>query len=415
LDTTRRTFLRGSAAAPAAFTIIKPELVRGWGREVLKAGIIGCGGRGTQALTEILRADDRVELVAMADLFPDKIERALTEVNDTTKYPFKPRVKVDPERKFTGFDSYRKLIAQDIDIVMLCTPPVYRPLHFEAAVEAKKHVFAEKPFGVDPVGIRRFMKAARRSEELKLTVMAGTQRRSAQHYVGTVEKIHNGAIGEITSAACWWWGVVYEQEPVRKPSWQELEYQTRNWYGFRWLSGDHIVEQHVHNIDVINWVMRAHPAAVTATGGVAWRDRKLGNNYDNFSSWFEYANGVNLSSYCRQFPKGSSEKIEELVVGTKGRSKCDDMTPRSPVPPTVQEHIDMIRSIRGDVAYINRAMPVAESTMSAIMAREAAYSGRRITWDEIMRSELEYKLENLSLDMDLPMPSAPRPGEYKFV
>src|SRR5258708_5207099 len=415
----RRSFLQKSSAASAtAFTILKPELVRGAGDEKLRAGLVGCGGRGTQAATQLLTGNENVELVAMGDIFEDKLEKSLATIRDGARFPdIQSKVKVDPEHHFVGFDAYQKILASDIDIVMLCTPPGYRPMHFEAAVEARKHVFAEKPFGTDPVGVKRFMAAAKKSEQLKLTVMAGAQRRSQKEYVETVRKIHDGAIGDITATYANWIGTPVIQQKERDPNWKDMTWQHRAWYSFVWLCGDQIVEQHLHNIDVINWVMGGRPMKVVASGGAVWRPREeiYGNIFDHVSSDFVYANGVHMSSVCRQFPreKGIYTNISELVVGSKGRTNCKDMgTPG--LNPYVQEHIEMVKSIRGQGPYINRAMEVAERTMTTIMARESAYSGQEITWDQIMASNLD--LFPKSFDYDLPMgvPPLPVPGVYKF-
>ena len=416
----RRSFLKKSAAAGAgasAFTIIKPELVRGAGKEQLKAGLIGCGGRGTGAAVELLTADENVHLVAMADIFEDRLEKSLAQIRDGSKNPaIQSRVKVDPEHHFLGFDAYKKLIASDIDIVLLCTPPGYRPMHFEAAVEARKHVFAEKPFGTDPVGVRRFMAAARKSEQLKLTVMSGAQRHSQQEYAETVQKIKDGAIGEITAAYAYWIGGPVIQQKARDSKWGDMTWQHRNWYSFVWICGDQIVEQHLHNIDVINWVMGGHPVKVVASGGVSWRPRDeiYGNIYDHISADFVYANGVHMSSYCRQYPSGLYKDVSELVVGSKGRSNCRDLGTKGRNP-YVQEHADMVNSIRGDGPYINQGMPVAESTMTTIMGRESAYSGQEITWEQVMASQLDLMPKAFDYELPMDVPPLPVPGVYKFV
>src|SRR3982751_4891151 len=226
----RRSFLQKSSAAGAgvaAFQIVKPELVRGAGKEMLKAGLIGCGGRGTQAVVDMMTGTENVQLVAMGDIFEDKLEGSLGKIRGNPNFgKFQDRMKVDAEHRFVGFDAFKKVLASDIDIVMLATPPGYRPMHFEAAIEAKKHVFCEKPFGTDPVNVRRFMAAAKKSEELKLTVMSGAQRRNATDYQETVKKLQDGAIGDITSLTAHWIG-----SPVfpigspdkRKPEWKQDE------------------------------------------------------------------------------------------------------------------------------------------------------------------------------------------------
>jgi predicted dehydrogenase len=409
----RRAFL-----AAGAFTIVKPDLVRGSTGEKLKAGVVGLGGRGRQAVVDFLTADANVEVTAAGDLFEDKLEQNLAWLKDAGRHPrTAERVKVGPEQRFTGFDAYQKVIASGVDIVMLCTPPGYRPMHFEAAVEAGKHVFCEKPFGTDPVGVRRFMEAARKSEEKKLTVVSGAQRRFQKEYVETVDKIRGGAIGELRSAYAYWVGTPVIQQPKGKdPKWSEMTWQHRNWYSNVWLCGDQIVEQHLHNLDVITWVMGTHPVKVVATGGVIWRpqDEVHGHIYDHITADFEYANGVRLSSYCRQFPKGLYTNVSEMVVGTKGKSNCRDLGEKD-INPYVAEHVALVKSIRGEGPLVNHAMAVAESTMTCIMARESAYSGEAVTWEEIMASQLDLQPKEFGYDAKPPVAVLPVPGKYKRI
>jgi predicted dehydrogenase len=414
--------------------IIKPELVRGAGKERLKAGLIGCGGRGTQAIVDMMRGTENVDVVAMGDIFEDKLEASLGNIAKQRDYAtYKDRIKVDPEHRFIGFDAFKKVVASDIDIVMLATPPGYRPEHFEAAINAKKHVFCEKPFGTDPVGVRRFMAAAKKSEELKLSVMSGAQRRHSADYQETVKKIQDGAIGDVSALYAYWVGspVFPIRSPQdRKPSWGEMTWQHRQWYSFVWICGDQIVEQHLHNIDVCNWVMGGHPVEVVASGGAAWRKPNedpewYGNIYDHISADFVYPNGVHMSSYCRQYPQGSAQNVSELIIGTKGRSNAHDLGSGSGQDvrsrfenqkdnPYVREHTALVASIRGDGPYINHAMPVAESTMTCIMGREAAYSGEKITWDMIMNSKLDLQPKQFDYDLKMEVPPLPVPGVYKF-
>lgn len=414
--------------------IIKPELVRGAGKERLKAGLVGCGGRGTQAVVDMMRGTENVDIVAMGDIFEDKLEGSLSRMKsqpDADK--FMDRIKVAPDMRFVGFDAFRKVLATDIDIVMLATPPGYRPEHFEAAVNAKKHVFCEKPFGVDPVGVKRFMAAAKKSEELKLTVMSGAQRRNEKSYMETVKRIHDGEIGDVLATYAYWVGTpVFPigKKEDRKPNWNNLTWQHRQWYSFVWICGDQIVEQHLHNIDVCNWVMKGHPVECVASGGVAWRPKDdiewYGNIFDHVSADFVYANGVHMTSYCRQYPRGSAQNVSELIVGSKKKSNGHDMgastgqDPRTPYAnqrenPYVREHTAMVASIRGDGPYVNHGMTVAESTMTCIMGREAAYSGQKITWDMMMASQLDLQPKNFDYDAKFDITPLPVPGVYKFV
>lgn len=425
----RRSFLKKSTVAGAtasAFTIVRPELVRGSAAPMMKVGLIGCGGRGTQAVENIMEGCPNVELVAMADMFENRLEGSLRTLRDHPRNAkYAARIKVDPEHRFLGFDAYKKVIASEVDIVILATPPGYRPMHFEAAVEAKKHVFCEKPFGTDPVGVRRFMAAAKKSEALKLTVKSGAQRRSQPYYLEQYKRVRNGEIGDITALYAYWVGTPVLQflsagwpgpKGKRDPRWSDMEFQNRAWYSFVWICGDQIVEQHLHNIDVCNWFMGAHPVECVASGGAAWRPREeeYGNIYDHLAADFIYPNGVHMSSYCRQYRgEGVAQNVSEIIVGTKGR--IDTSKPTRGANPYVQEHVDMMASILGTGPYMNEAMAVAESTMTCIMGREAAYSGRRLTWDDMMNSQLDLLPKNLDINASVPVPPLAVPGVYKFI
>jgi predicted dehydrogenase len=409
---------RASAAgAASAFTIVRPELVRGQGKAMLKAGVVGCGGRGTQAIVDFLTGTQNTQVTVMGDLFEDRLEGSLRNMQKDQRFAaVADRVKVAPDKRFVGFDAYQKVINSDVDIVFLATPPGYRPMHFEAAVNAKKHVFCEKPFGTDPVGVRRFMDAVKKSEEMKLTVVSGAQRRFQAPYVEAVDRIKQGEIGEVTALYAYWVGTPVIQQPKgRDPQWGDMTWQHRNWYSYVWISGDQVVEQHLHNIDVCNWVMGTHPVKVVATGGAVWRPRTevYGNIYDHISADFEYANGVRMSSYCRQFPRELAQNISEMIVGSKGRIDSRKLA-RAPINPYVAEHTALAASIRGDGPYINHGMTVAESTMTCIMARESAYSGQELTWDQMMKSQLDLQPKSFGYDQKMEAPPLPVPGVYKF-
>lgn len=413
-DLSRRSLL----AATSTFLCIKPELVRGAGKEKLKAGVIGLGGRGRQAVVDLLTADETAEFVAVADIFEDKLEGNLRWLKgDPRNAAVAERVKVSPEHRFVGFDAYKKLLASDIDLVILSTPPGYRPEHFEAAVEAKKHVFCEKPFGTDATGVRRFMAAAKKSEELKLTVVSGAQRRFATDYMETVDKIKNGVIGDVVATYAYWVGTPVIFQKSRNPKWGEMEWHHRNWYSHLWLCGDQVVEQHLHNIDVINWVMGTHPISVAAHGGAVWRprDEVHGSIYDHISADFVYPNGVRMSSYCRQYPgEKMYRNVSELVIGTKGRSNGKDLGTKGENP-YVTEHRALVASIRGDGKYINHGMTVAESTLTCIMARESAYSGLEISWDMIMDCKQDLSPKAFGYKEKMPSTPFPVPGQYQFL
>jgi predicted dehydrogenase len=439
----RRSLLRQSSllgAGASAFSLLQPRAARAAGNDRLKAGLVGCGGRGTQAVVDLLTGNEHVELVAAADVFEDHLEQSLNRMRDPKfigRYAgivverdgqpkemkaedlvasIQPRIKVEPDRHFVGFDAYQKLLASDVDIVMLCTPPGYRPLHFEAAINAGKHVFTEKPIATDPVGARRFIAAGKLAAERKLTVVSGAQRRAHREYVETVQKIQDGAIGEIAALYAYYLSGPVFHADKRDAKWGDMEWEQRNWYSFIWLCGDQIVEQHFHNLDFMNWLMGGHPVKVAASGGAAWRPREelYGNIYDHMTSDFTYANGVHLSSSCRQYPKGSYTNVSDMIVGTKGRSNGMDLGAKG-INPYVQEHINMIRSIRGDGPYLNYSLPIAESTLTAIMGRESAYSGQEITWDQIMNSQLDLMPKTFGYDVKMEPAPLPVPGVYKFV
>jgi predicted dehydrogenase len=413
----RRSFVKQAAALGLA------GLARAQSRERLRAGLIGCGGRGTQAVVDTLTGNENVELVAMADVFEDKLEGSLKRLRDPRflgqrggdPASMAKRIRVEPDHHFVGFEAYKKLVASDIDIVMLTTPPGYRPIHFEAAIEAGKHVFAEKPVGTDPVGTRRFMAAARQATEKKLTVVGGAQRHASRDYIETLDKIHNGAIGDLVAAFSWYLSGPVFHAKARDAKWGDMEWQHRNWYSFIWLCGDQLVEQHYHNIDFMNWVFGTHPVRVVASGGIAWRPREelYGNIYDHMSSDFVYPNGVHLMSNCRQYPQASYRNVSDLLVGTKGKSTGQDMGTRG-INPQVQEHINLVKSIRGEGPYLNQGMALAEATMTCIMGRESAYSGQEITWDQIMASQQDLMPKAFGYDLKMDPPELPVPGKYKF-
>ncbi|MFN7938501.1 MAG: Gfo/Idh/MocA family oxidoreductase [Bryobacteraceae bacterium] len=414
-DFSRRSLLAGAATT---FQIVRPELVRGAGKERLKAGLVGCGGRGRQAAIDLMNGSENVDLVAMADIFEDKLEGNLKWMKE--QHPqHASRIKVEPTHRFVGFDSFKKLISSDIDIVMLATPPGYRPEHFEAAINAKKHVFCEKPFGTDPVGVRRFMEAAKKSEQMKLTVVSGAQRRFQPEYMDAIGRVQNGEYGTINSLYAYWVGTPVIQNKARDAKFGDMEWQHRNWYSYVWICGDQVVEQHLHNIDVCLWAMNDHPVKVWASGGRAWRPNEelYGNIYDHLSADFEFANGVRMSSYCRQYQRGAYGNVSEQIVGSKGRWDSRSLRGNRNIQanPYVLEHTALINSIRGDGPYINHAMKVAESTLTCIMAREAAYSGEEITWDRIMQSKLDLQPKEFEYKKKMTMTPIPVPGEYKLI
>jgi predicted dehydrogenase len=366
------------------------------GSDTLRIGLIGCGGRGTGAARDCLRGSDGVELVALGDVFSDRIERcraSLAELaaEDTA---LGARINVANDRTFTGFDAYQGVLGAGIDMVLIATPPAFRPLHVAAAVNAGKHIFMEKPVAVDPTGVRSIIASSDRADARGLAIVAGTQRRHDAGYLEIMRRVHEGAIGEIVGAQVYWnQGGLWMHE--RQAEWSDVEWQLRNWLYFTWLSGDHIVEQHIHNLDVANWALQAHPVRAVGVGGRQWRtDPAYGHIFDHFAIDYEYPDGVHVMSMCRQID-GTASNVSEHLVGTSGTanparwiasgSSWRYEAERSPMSPYQQEHTDLVASIRAG-APLNEGRQVAESTLTAIMGREAAYTGAAITWDELLNA-----------------------------
>jgi predicted dehydrogenase len=387
----RREFIKTTAAASLAAAMSRLHGAYVQGSDTIRVGVVGCGGRGTGAAIDCLNAAPGVEVVAMFDLFMDRIESSLTAIKE--KHPDK--VKVIPERMFTGFDGFKKLSAlPEVNLVIMASPPGFRPMQLKAAVEGGKNVFMEKPVGVDPVGIRSVLASSDLAAEKGLAIVAGTQRRHQARYLELMKRIHEGAIGELVGGQCYWnQGDLWVKQ--REPNMSEMEWQCRNWLYFSWLSGDHIVEQHVHNIDVINWAFQALPVKVMGMGGRQARTGpEFGNIYDHFAVEYEYPNGVRVMSMCRQ-TKGAADRVEERLVGMKGAAfGYGEIQSAAPwkfegeeTNPYVQEHTDLIASIRSGKP-LNEGRRVAESTMCAIIGRMSAYTGRAINWDWAMNSSV---------------------------
>jgi predicted dehydrogenase len=388
----RRDFVKAAAAATAAVAFPGRFGVFAAGSDTFKVGVIGCGGRGTGAAIDCLKADKGVEIVALGDLVPDRVESALARL--TKEFP--DRVKVPASRQFSGFDNYKQICAlPDVNLIVTAAPPGFRPMHLKAAVEAGKHIFMEKPVAVDPVGVRSVIASADLAAQKNLAIVTGTQRRHQARYLEMMKRIQDGQIGDIVAAQCYWnQGGLWVKE--RTAGMSEMEWQCRNWLYFTWLSGDHIVEQHVHNIDVVNWAIGAMPKNVMGMGGRQARTGpEYGNIYDHFAVEYEYPNGVRVCSMCRQ-TKGAAERVEERIVGTRGvawsTSSATRITGEKPwtfeedeTSPYVQEHIDLIASIRAGKP-LNEGRQIAESTMAAIMGRMSAYTGRAMSWEWAMTS-----------------------------
>ncbi len=384
----------------------------------LRVGLIGCGGRGTGAAAQALSTAGPVELVAMADVFEDRLKSSLKHLRDP-EHGVHERVKVAPERCHVGFDAAEKLIQSDVDVVLLTTPPHFRAQHFALAVAAGKHVFLEKPVAVDGVGVKTVLAAAEAARQKKLSVVCGLQRHYQNGYRALMQRVADGALGDITAARCAWnMGFLWNKE--RKDNWSDMEWQLRNWLYFVWLSGDHIVEQHVHNIDVINWAKHAHPLKACGMGGRQVRtDPKFGSIFDHHAVRFEYADGMWLFSECRQI-EGCRSDVSEHLVGSRGRAHMDSerwvIEGKEPWTwagannnPYQTEHDELFASIR-DGRALNDGVMVAESTLTAIMGRMATYSGREVTWEEALNSPLAAPCPVNYAFGPLSVPPVPVPG-----
>jgi predicted dehydrogenase len=414
--------LKASAATGAAlggaalFGHLGTNFAFAQGAATIKVGVVGCGGRGTGAAGDCANAAPGVVIHALGDVFQNRLDGARKNLSDGLK----EKMQVTDDRCFVGFDAYQRVINSGVDLVILATPPGFRPMHVRAAVDAGKHVFMEKPVAVDPVGVRSILASAEIAAQKNLGVVAGTQRRHQKSYVETIKRIHEGAIGDVVSAQCYWNQGGLWMNP-RQPGWSDVEWQLRNWLYFTWLSGDHIVEQHVHNLDVINWVLQATPQSVLSIGGRQQRtDPAYGHAYDHFTSDFEYPNGVRVMSMCRQ-QDGTDSNVSENIIGTKGRAnpwgsirgatnwRFEGESPN----PYVQEHTDLIASIR-EGKPLNEAKRIAESTLTAIMARMSAYTGKRVTWDQAMNSKLDLVPAKLEFG-PMPTPEVAIPGKTPLI
>lgn len=412
----RREFLTTTTAAVAASSLLSavPNAYAA-GSDTIKVGLIGCGGRGTGAAEQCVNGGSNVKLYAMGDMFPDHLKNArhnLSKLGD--------KIDVADERCFTGFDAYKKVI-ECVDLVILATPPGFRPTHISATIEAGKHLFTEKPVATDAPGIRQVLAAAEAAKKKGLAVVAGTQRRHQAGYIESMKRIHEGEIGDIRAARCYWNQGSLWMKP-RESSWSDMEWQLRNWLYFTWLSGDHICEQHVHNLDVMNWALKAHPVRAVALGGRQVRTSKdYGNIYDHFAIDYEYPEGVHVSSYCRQIP-GCENNVSEQVIGAKGEwtSNGYRMTGGSKWRfrgkernPYEQEHIDLIDSIRAGKP-LNELQQVAESTLTAILGRMSAYTGKAVTWDEALNSKQNLIPDKLVMG-PLQTPPVAVPGQTEMI
>ncbi|MFQ6037713.1 MAG: Gfo/Idh/MocA family protein, partial [Candidatus Aminicenantales bacterium] len=363
------------------------------------------------------------------DLFPDRWQASLRRLRE--KLP-PESLAVTPDTCFSGFDAYRKVLASGIDLVILASPPHFRPRHFQAAVEAGKHVFMEKPVAVDPVGVRSVIRTSEVAARKGLAVVAGTQRRHQAHYLEIMKRVHAGAIGRIRAGQCYWnmgalWVERAKQNWIDRKAkgWTDMEWQIRNWLFLTWLSGDHIVEQHVHNLDVINWFIGSHPVKCLGMGGRQVRTGpEYGNIFDHFAVEYEYPDDVRVMSMCRQIP-GCTDNVSERVIGTEGwaftssangfiKGKHAFTYDKESPNPYVQEHADLVASIRSGKP-LNEGRRIAESTLTAIMGRMSAYTGRAVSWDWVMNaSRLDLSPPQYAFG-DLPVAPVAVPGKTELV
>jgi predicted dehydrogenase len=406
------------------------------GKDEIKVAVIGCGGRGTGAAAQALSVKENTRLVAMADAFKDRLDECYKKLSSGDagegKADMKSRVQVPEENKFVGFDGYKQAIAL-ADVVILTTPPGFRPIHFEEAVRQGKQIFMEKPVATDPAGIKRVLEAAEIAKSKKLNVVVGLQRHYQTVYRQMMKRLHDGKIGDITSGQVWWNNDGVWVHP-RKPGQTEMEYQMRNWYYFNWLCGDHITEQHIHNIDVMNWAKKGYPVRAQGMGGRSTRvGKEYGEIFDHHFVEFEYADGSILNSQCRH-QKGTMSRVNEMLVGTKGsvdfgkglmkttKGKViyqhDDKNDPNPYQ---VEHDELFAAVaKGEYKFAD-AENGAKSTMTSILGRMATYSGQMVEWDKALNSGISIMPTKFEWDAEMPlmpgadgMYAAAVPGKTKF-
>ncbi|MDL2213378.1 Gfo/Idh/MocA family oxidoreductase [Bacteroides sp. OttesenSCG-928-E20] len=393
------------------------------GRE-LKAGVIGCGGRGSGAAFDFLNAANGVTITALADTFKEQVDKLAGKLKSERS------IDIPENKRFVGLEAYKQLIDTDVDVVIIATPPLFRPIHFKYATEKGKHSFLEKPICVDAVGYRTIVATARMAQSRKLSVVTGTQRHHQRNYVESYKKIMEGAIGEITGGTVYWnQSMLWYRE--RQKNWSDAEWMIKDWVNWKWLSGDHIVEQHVHNIDVFTWFSGLKP--VSAVGFGSRQRRITGDQYDNFSVDIVMENGIHLHSMCRQID-GCASNVSEFIQGTKGSWstannetvikdlagnvvwKYDSEAEKAnfkQTNPYVLEHVNWINHIRSGNP-IEQASETAISNMAAIMGRESAYTGAQITWEQMTAAPQDYTPADLNMGkMDMSGFTVPVPGSGK--
>jgi predicted dehydrogenase len=424
---TRRELLRGAVATTVVgpYLSASPSVVRKpGGAEMLKVGLIGCGGRGTGAAVNALRADPNVKLWAMADAFADQLEGSLNSLlTSEDSADLKDKIDVPPERRFVGFEAYKRVI-ECCDVILLATSPHFRPLHLAAIVAAGKHSFVEKPIATDAPGIRSVRASCELAKSKGLSVVSGLCYRYEHKKRETIQRIHDGAIGDIVSlhttynaGALWHRGT--------KPEWTPMEYQMRNWLYFYWLSGDHIAEQHIHSLDKVAWAMGEYPVRCLSTGGRAVRtEPEYGNVYDHFSTVYEWRNGVRAFSYCRQWGGSVQTEVSDWLFGTRGRCNIQaaeidagagwNWRYKSETPDDMyqNEHDELFAAIRKGTP-INNGEYMCDSTLMALMGRLSAYTGQALTWEQAANSTENLTPKAYALGPNEVAPLA-RPGVNQF-
>jgi predicted dehydrogenase len=426
----RREFLRAGAAAAVAAGTLAGELalapaVHAAGSDLLRIGLIGCGRRGTGAAVQALQADPNTRLVALADAFADQLQESLATLQ---KSEVADRVAVDEGRRFVGFDAYQKLLDSGVDVVLLCTPPHFRPAHLQAAVAAGKHVFAEKPVAVDAPGIHKVEAACAAAKQKNLSVVSGLQNRYSDAVRATIARVHDGAIGEVVMVQSAWNGNMPGKPwpMVRKEGWSDMEYQLRNWYFWTWLSGDHIVEQAVHSIDKGLWAVHDRPpASAVGLGGLqARRAPDRGQIFDHHAVVYEYADGRKHFHTCRQ-QRNCFNDISTQLVGTKGRCHVERGQIFGHDGRVVwkyagnknnayqDEHAALFAGLRSG-KVLNNGDYMIRSTMAAIFGRMATYTGRKITWEQALASTEDLSPARYEWGA-LPTPTVAVPGVTRFV
>jgi predicted dehydrogenase len=434
---TRRDFLKTSSVATGAALASQLSLapsVHAAGSDTIKVGLIGCGGRGRGAVDNVLHAARGVTIHAIGDVFNFQVNSAKNDLqglaNDDKVKELGNSVDIG-SRAFAGLDAYKKVLDSGVNYVILATTPGFRPIHLQAAVSAGKNIFTEKPVGVDGPGIRKVLDAYEEAKKRGLHIVAGTQRRHQLGYIETLQRIHDGAIGDLVGGQFYWMqGILWHREPNEEQKktddmTTDVAKQIHNWYNYTWLCGDHIVEQHVHNLDVMNWAFRQHPDRATGMGFRTRTDPHYGHIYDFFAIDYEFPNGVHTLSMCRQI-SNCKDRIGERIVGTKGVCDAGAHTingqrvvgrkrGKISTDPYVQEHTDLIESIRGGKQPLNELKQVAESTLTAIMGRMSAYDGREVTWEQALNSRENLMPENLTWDMKMPEPPVAVPGKTRII